>query len=163
MSERFNVIFLDFDGVLNNTPWLAQSGVDETEVSQLDPRCCELLQNLCSETNTRIVISSSWRLLHPLVDLRGFLRRRGVTVPVLGKTPATGKERGHDIQMWLDAASDIYGTIEGVAILDDDCDMVHLTPWLVRTYRDRGLTPWECDKVKEILSSRHLPAMKART
>lgn len=59
------------------------------------------------------------------------------TPTILGVTPCipTNRGRGEEIQRWIDRFD---GEIEGIVILDDDSDMLHLTPWLVRTPFETG-------------------------
>jgi len=92
MTEK-SLLFLDIDGVLNSQRWLA--GRDELEATHLlhreekdlDPEACALLQEICDQSKCMIVISSTWRILHSLDQLRAILKARGVNAPIIGKTP----------------------------------------------------------------------------
>lgn len=53
----FPVVFLDFDGVLNNMGSVTAFGTSQT----FDPVSVSLLARLCSEAGAKIVVSSSWR------------------------------------------------------------------------------------------------------
>lgn len=133
------VLFLDFDGVLNHggTTQRHQGyvGLDPANVARLNAIMREVPE-------TRIVISSSWRITHGVAEMRGLLVEAGFEHPraVVGKTPgwkeANGSivgahpTRGHEIQAWLDATPPAPSAI---AILDDAEDMAHLADRLVRT------------------------------
>jgi hypothetical protein len=134
------VLFLDFDGVLNHTGTNQRHngfvGLDPANVARLNAVMREVPE-------TRIVISSTWRLQHGVAELRGLLSEAGFEHPraVVGKTPgwkesATGSivgahpTRGHEIQAWIDAEP---AAPTAIAILDDAEDMAHLAHRLVRT------------------------------
>jgi hypothetical protein len=134
-----NVVFLDIDGVLNSHDWYKRRPSRERPINEIDPDAAARVQRLCDETGASIVVSSTWRLIHQLNALRSVFKARGLTAPVIGKTPGHNNDpRGLEIQRWLDAAR-LTGTYpDGMVILDDDSDMVHLTPWLVRTPFETG-------------------------
>lgn len=136
------VVFLDFDGVLVVPRTRGQSG----SRSVADPDCVAALNFVLSVTGARIVVSSSWRgaMLSPMKEV---LRGWGVLPKsVLGVTPRLrelGKPsipRGREIQAWLDERAAARGDVEGFVILDDDSDMEHLLPRLVKTDYEQGLT-----------------------
>lgn len=133
------VLFLDIDGVLNHSGTKERlngfTGIDAGNVAQLNG-IVEAVPDL------RIVISSTWRQMMTLGDIKRALLGQGFRFPrqVVSKTPeylrtTTGgitvaRERGHEVQAWLDEEKD---PPRAIAILDDAEDMVHLTPRLVRT------------------------------
>ena len=64
-----NIIFLDVDGVLNSHLYVEQYKDKRGEwlnLSQreqnLDPKAVKMLDQLCKDTNSKIVLSSTWRL-----------------------------------------------------------------------------------------------------
>lgn len=138
------VVFLDIDGVLNSLDWyqrrVGRAGPDD----EIDPAAVARVQRLCEETSARIVVSSTWRLLHKLPKLRNILAQHGLLAPIIGVTPCLpgSRIRGDEIQLWLDRYIDSgplsRGPIDGMVILDDDSDMGHLAPWLVRTPFETG-------------------------
>jgi hypothetical protein len=73
-----NIIFLDFDGVLNSRPFfanrIAEARIElyETlgEAADSDPANVAELERLVQATGASIVISSSWRHCHRLDELR---------------------------------------------------------------------------------------------
>lgn len=153
------LIFLDFDGVLNSHAWIDRrpKGVSKCDlgINQFDPAAVGLLNQLIVRTGADIVISSTWRMdgLHScksLLDQRGFIGK------VVAATPVLQRERGHEIQWWLDHAQI---KPEHIVILDDDGDMVHLAPWLVQTQFEHGLQQQHVDRACELLRSAP-PAMR---
>ena len=71
-----SVIFLDIDGVLDS--FRKRNHLDETKLA--------LLTRLTQETQSKVVISSHWRLVQPLHSrLRAVLRYSGIEV--IGSTP----------------------------------------------------------------------------
>lgn len=125
MGDSLKYIFLDCDGVLNC------SG------TRIDPWAVKRLKQIVDATGAKIVVSSVWRFYyyHSLrISLAEYGFDRGV---VIGKTGATrGEIRGNDIQAWLDANDP---TPEAFVILDDDSDMLHLMPYLIKTSWKTGL------------------------
>ena len=125
------IIFLDFDGVVN--------AFNEPEsLRQLSKTCVETLNTLIEKTDANIVITSTWRILHSMADLRQILINAGFKFPykVIGKTPRGGR-RGTEIEEWLKA---FPKEIELFVILDDDSDMEPFMDRLIRTNSDTGLT-----------------------
>lgn len=157
------VLFLDFDGVLNNTGFytrrserwkkLREEGKDlqiEREREDLAPEnLAELAFIMASVPTMKVVVSSTWRLGRSLGDLSRLLIAGGVHPHrVLGVTPRFGGERrGKEIQAWLDANG---LKAEDAIILDDDTDMEHLMPRLVYTPHTEGLTRETAKRVVEL-------------
>lgn len=146
----YRVIFLDIDGVLNSREWFAKRGsFDGRELDQIDPDAVARVQRIVDATDARIVVSSTWRLLHSLVDLRGWLQIKGLRGRIIGKTPEGSKhgyERGYEIHEWLTRAGLYPRKPSGIVILDDDSDMVHLAPWHVETSFTTGITDADVER-----------------
>ncbi len=139
------LVFLDIDGVLNSHDWYTRRSSRQRPSDEIDPDAAKRVQRLCDETGAKIVISSTWRLLHKLPALKRVLAAKGLTAPVIGVTPCLpgSKIRGEEIQLWLDRYLELEGDfsrgpVEGMVILDDDSDMGKLAPWLVRTPFETG-------------------------
>ena len=147
------VVFLDIDGVLNSPAWVKDLGRDRG-LGHLEPDACARVQRLCDQTGAKLVISSTWRLIHKRAAIGDMFRARGLTTTILGMTAALHTKRGHEIQAWLDASPGVagLGTIDGVVILDDDLEMEHLAPWHVRTDVERGFTDEDLRQAAEVLS-----------
>lgn len=157
MTQPFRIIFLDIDGVLNSHDWWKRRPhQDNRPHNEIDPDAVARVQRLVDETGASVVISSTWRLLHKKLALQSLLSAKGLRARIAGVTPALPKreERGYEIQAYLDVANLLPEPHRpaGVVILDDDSDMVHLAPWLVKTHFDRGLTDWEVERAKEVLT-----------
>ena len=138
------IIFLDFDGVLDR--------FDEPEsFLRLSPSCVENLNCLIDRCNAEIVISSTWRILHPILELKQILINAGFKSPdkIIGKTKHLGKRRGKEIQEWLETCE--Y-KIESFVIIDDDSDMEPFLDKLVETDFNVGLTMNDVEKAIDILN-----------
>lgn len=135
---RKPVIFLDIDGVLNNVSCMGE-GI------HILPEKVKLLDQIQRTTDAEIVISSSWRKLHPLETIREILWCAGLVNAhqcVIGMTPPLyeiGTIRGNEIDSWMDQ-NQFDPTETPYLILDDDSDFTkdqrshHL-----RTINDYGL------------------------
>jgi len=138
------ILFLDIDGVLTTRRSLSPTSCsfDAEAVEQLN-RVLKAIPSL------QIVISSSWRLLHTMEELKAIFCQYGVTPGrVLGKTPVLAdKERGDEIKAWLEMTALWYrGNLE-FAIVDDDSDMGELIDHLFHTTFDHGLTKEVADRL----------------
>lgn len=147
------VIFLDIDGVLVTARTLKQRhGRDKVA----DNKCVYALNWITRLTGASIVVSSSWRFCG-LNEMQRILDFWEVEARIVGMTPDLtrkdstgiyhGIARGHEIQAYLDSSPEI----ERFVILDDECDMCHLEPFMVKTKFDCGLTEAEAQRAKEIL------------
>ena len=94
------IIFLDFDGVLNDVTYLAQfhrnPGVHSAKDS-LDPQRISLLKNLCSLTDAEVVLTSTWR---DDIETRKYLKSHWA-IPIIGTTPHKYDRRGFEIHQWI--------------------------------------------------------------
>jgi hypothetical protein len=138
--------------VLNNADYLyrAKAKGMEDESDELDTESIALVNDLLVRGNAAVVISSSWRYGRLRTQLCDILSKRGFTGTVVGMTPTSRDvaERGHEIQQWLD---ETQYEIESFAILDDDADMAHLLPRLVKTTFTNGLLPEHIERALTIL------------
>lgn len=163
MNEGHKIIFLDFDGVLNSRDyfifrhyiWKIKKffGADNLahyrrshELSRIYVR---RLNKIIKKTDAYIVVSSVWRLGHTIEELREILVEKGFKYPekLISKTGRSNDGiRGGEIQEWLD---EYFPQSENFIILDDDSDMLHLMPHLVKTQFETGLTR---KKMKECIN-----------
>lgn len=139
------LIFLDFDGVLNN---LASRAMGIHLVSEK----VIMVYELAEATGSNVVISSSWRSLWELRDIKEVLRITGFrdVSLIAGYTPAGHGFtcRGEEIKSVLDA-----NNVESYVIIDDVDDMLpEQQKHFVKTKLDHGLTYKDVSKSKEILS-----------
>lgn len=117
------VIFLDFDGVLNSeASFRMEIRRKNNRVSDtLNAVACSNLQYILEQdSDIKLVISSTWRLIHTLVELQNILNRYGVEAArVIGKTPSVmSGDRGHEIKMWIENNPNVTKFV----VLDDDSD-----------------------------------------
>ena len=127
---KYNVVFLDIDGVLNHqrmpkrdiVPCISPEG---QKYGALSKRCIKLLNKLLTYELTRIVVSSSWR--NDEFDVIQTLYTAGVREnSIIGVTPSLRDGpyilRGNEIYGWCQQNSDKINTY---VILDDDSDMLY--------------------------------------
>lgn len=140
------VVFLDFDGVLNSEA----SCIEFQSPYVLDHSCMRALNHIIKETEACIVVSSTWRIGKSLRGLTDILLTAGLTLGtrVFDVTPVLHVKRGLEIQKWLDQAKETGIEVEAFVIIDDDSDMEHLLPYLVKTNNMDGLI-WS--KAKEAI------------
>lgn len=177
------VVFLDIDGVLNTgknySEYLAAMSESEKRVGLRRPLQLHVellfdkdnvgaLNAIIEQTHAKIVVSSSWRCYYdgkganpPFEKLVDTLKRVGVGGEIIGKTPSLlppkmsmSVYRGNEIQAWLDG----HKRVSKFVILDDDNDMVHLTPALVKTDGGLGLTLRDASRAIDKLGRTQLRA-----
>ena len=137
-----NIIFLDIDGVLNSHRKLIEvynkthkphSGYNYP----FDELCLENLKTLVEATNSKIVITSTWRKDKEGRDkLIQALKEYELDQHIIGYTPILNQPRGIEIKEYL-------ATLEhqpNFIILDDDTDMESLIDYLIKTNIQVGLT-----------------------
>jgi len=134
------LVFLDIDGVLNSRKLILKLGKQST-LDITDPDAVARLNRITDATRAMIVVSSTWRIptliSGNIQPLRDQLAGHGIKAPILGVTPDSSGTRGSQIQQWLDIH--IRDHVGSFIILDDDSDMDHLTPRLVKTTFEDGL------------------------
>ena len=159
------LIFLDIDGVLNSAEFFAKQSVYCPDVGPLwahdsvaaahaqdadellDRDAVSLLNELIRATGAVVVVSSSWRMIHPLDYIIRALTAHGFTGSVAGETPQLGPPRGNEIQSYLDT----LGGMPSFVILDDRDDMTHLSHRLVQTTWGTGLQLEHVDRAAQML------------
>ncbi len=150
IDEPIELVVLDVDGVLNHSEFLCevQRKRDERrdrkpdDAELIDERAVQLLERFCADRSAlvKVVISSTWRRMMPIGRLARLLQAKGLAAGrVISKTPYLGgKPRGQEIQDWLDLEGERYD-IKSFVIIDDDSDMIHLSPRLLQTHFTSGL------------------------
>lgn len=122
------IVFLDFDGVLNDTRFLAahvaKSGSRVIAASawrpedHLDPARIARLNEIVADDFARVVVSSSWRCQFEIPRLRELLEGVGFKGEVLDRTPwFPGHGRHVEIKRWLQHQ---VVEVDRFVILDDD-------------------------------------------
>lgn len=146
------LIFLDIDGVVVTRKEVLKP------IVQIGPRCghelnkesVSLLNQLCDETGAKVIISSTWRQIHQLADIRGHFKNYGATFEIVDKTPKMCMyERGDEIAKFLENVK-----VDSFVIIDDDSDMGHLIDKLVKTSFDTGFTKTHLQKAEDILNAK---------
>ena len=100
MSKIKKVVFLDYDGTLNDVKYLtsfhSKPGTHSGKDS-LDPKKISLLRNLCSMTGAKVVLTSSWR--DDLETRKYLIQKWGI--PIIGATPHKYDNRDLEIHQWM--------------------------------------------------------------
>lgn len=151
------IVFLDFDGVVETIYWekdtdgswsfnVHKSGREELNNKQ----AIGWLNELYSKVPYDVVVSSTWRIGMSKDELQELLIKSGFNpaIKVLGKTPVLYQQRGLEIQEWIDTA-EFKGKF---IIIDDDSDMCHLLPLLVRCDCQLGFTIYDYQKALRLFS-----------
>ena len=137
-----NIIFLDIDGVLNSHRKLKEVYEKTNKPHSgynypFDEICLNNLKSLVEITNSKLVITSSWRKDKEGRDtLIKALKEYQLDQSIIGYTPILNKTRGIEIQAYLDNLEIQPNFI----ILDDDTDMEELIQYLIKTNISVGLT-----------------------
>ncbi len=181
--DRDSYLFLDIDGVLNSERFLYKTKKARDEVIEwnkelrlrhaLDPEALGRLTVIMDRCrgegfNTKIVMSTSWRLQNTVGDFRRAFIANGfskeLALRIIDKTPYRidgdcTNRRGLEIQQWLDArwgAAQLPGAAATIppriCILDDSRDFGHLLPHHVLTEWGDGLTDEHIDPCVRLLT-----------
>lgn len=150
------IIFLDFDGVVETIYWekdkdgswswnVHKFGREELNNKQ----AIGWLNELYRKVPYDIVVSSTWRIGMSVEELQTLITNSGFNkeIKVLDKTPILYQQRGVEIQRWIDD-NDFKGKF---IIIDDDSDMCHLLPLLVRCDCQLGFTIYDYNKALRLL------------
>lgn len=152
------IVFLDFDGVVETIYWeQAEDGtwswnVHKSGRNELNNKqAIGWLNELYSKVPYDIVVSSTWRIGMTLKELQELITNSGFNknIKVIDKTPVLYRQRGEEIQQWLDDNNFTGKYI----IIDDDSDMGHLLPVLVRCDCQLGFTIYDYQKALKLLQN----------
>jgi hypothetical protein len=166
-----NIIFLDIDGVLNCELHYHSAQFEDYKTngdkkdemlyhtSQISKERIEMLNKLCEETDTQIVVSSTWRSSKTIEELQEMFNACGGTFTVLDKTGHCDcRTRGCEIHEWLEKNTKKHFEVEyydfyRYAIIDDDSDMLlNQQSHFFQTDNYAGLTPTICYKIKRFFT-----------
>ena len=136
MTKR-NLVFLDFDGVLNSIRSVTAyqtAGHNKVawDAEGLDEVAVRLVRRLCEEAPAEVVISSAWRKFYPLEQLTKFLEAKGwPNPPIIGQTVSLdlstmygkswgfrGNEVGHFLAKFVEKGNELGNWV----VLDDSKD-----------------------------------------
>lgn len=151
------VLFLDIDGVVNSAEYFRETDFTvepetylEYYYRKIDPQLVARLNRILSETGAKVVISSSWRVMHSKEDILFMLQQRGFAGDIIDVTlRLTQDTRGDEIRIWLENTRE---NIESFVILDDDSDMANLGQYHVHTTWEKGLQDEHVEKAVSILN-----------
>lgn len=157
-----NLIFLDFDGVLNSELFYKNRSKELNKRGrrdELDRNTIKLLNEFLKRVNGKVVVSSTYRkgcTIQELTDLLGYF---GFDGEIIDKTPVLGRfcVRGNEILEWIKDNKSLVGPYyeyKNYVIFDDDSDMlywqrnnfIHVDPYV-------GLTPRDFFIAEKILQS----------
>ena len=160
------IIFLDIDGVMTSKNGYLKEGRAFAGSMDLEfhQDAVEALNHILDATDARIVVSSTYRWMYSVKQLKEQFEKNGIDYKyVISKTPDEVEgawNRGEEIKYWLEnypqIAKDKFGVdlkVDSYVILDDDVDfLVSQRPNFVKTFKDYGLTFVEAEKAINILS-----------
>lgn len=153
-----NIIFLDFDGVVNTIYWSQgpdgvynQNAFKSGHQELNNKQAIGWLNELYNTIPYDIVVSSTWRLGMSVEELQQLLIKSGFhpDIQVIGKTPILHTERGEEIQQWIDENNFTGNFI----IIDDDSDMCHLKHRLVQPNSYIGITIYDFRKAVKLFKN----------
>ncbi len=158
MLWEIQLYFSIFDGVVETIYWEQDTnGVWSFNVHKAgrkelnNKQAIGWLNELYSKVPYDIVVSSSWRIGMTLEELQTLITKSGFdpNIKVIGTTPRLYQQRGIEIQRWIDDNNYTGKFI----IIDDDSDMCHLLPVLVRTDCQLGFTIYDYQKALKLLQN----------
>ena len=152
------LIFLDVDGVLNNTQNIKKYRLffrgKRRLLIDIKPFFCfkKLLEeNEKNNIDIKIVISSSWRVGSIASDWRKlFLHYFNNAEIVIGRTPYLYKDRGIEILELIEIAKEKGHMIDDYIVLDDDIEDIinHISPnKVIKINRKYGLTERDVEQI----------------
>jgi hypothetical protein len=131
------IIFLDIDGVLNSQrSFKINRNTGEQIYDHPFPYHVKKLNTILEKSGAKIVLSSAWRSMGRYA-VNQIFKECGIIEQIFSMTPRMWVKRGIEIQTWIDSHDEL--NIESFCIIDDDSDMEHLMPFLVKTKNETGL------------------------
>lgn len=154
-----NVIFLDFDGVMDTAYYdhvLGKEGRPSNDEfgAVFDPNCVRNLKEIIDKTGAEIVVTSSWKSLMTYRDMLNMWEKRGLPGYVIDVAPSSSecRRRGDEIDAWLKECKD-----ECQYVILDDIDESnfneHQLPWLIVVNPYHGLDKEAAERVIRMLNS----------
>ena len=154
-----NIIFLDIDGVLNSRNYLNQ--IHETKkilikldkplykLIEINPLKIDIVKSICVRTNSKVVITSSWRKLTEWSLIEEYLINKGI--PIIDTTEDLN-DRNKEITKYINEHK-----IKNYAIIDDEMYNYssELLNRLIKTcFYEDGITYEQLDETINILRRR---------
>ncbi len=148
-----NVVFLDYDGVVNTPMWdekgqkCSFNFPSDNKVNNF--QCVQWVSEFCQKFGYSIVVTSTWRFDKNYKEclINGGLRE---DIEIIGKTESiSNASRGKEIQHFLDS----HPEIERFIIFDDEDDMDDLSDHLVLCSLENGFSMNEFYKASRMHES----------
>lgn len=145
-----NVLFLDYDGVVNTLMWddagkhCRFNHSRDNKVNNF--QAVQWVSKFCREYGYDIVVTSTWRFEDNYKDC---LINGGLWdgIQILGRTPyVSNGNRGDEIQKYLDE----HQEVENFLIFDDDSDMGVLSDHLIKTNFVFGFSMYNYESAVEL-------------
>ncbi len=151
-----NLLFLDYDGVVNTTVFFE----NEENPRACHPKdnmvsnyqACRWLSKLCIETNSKIVVTSSWRYES---NYKECLYNGGLNskIEIIGRTEELNfQPRWFAIDQFIKSLNE---PVEHIVIIDDHNDMEKYLEYLVECDSAVGFTRTEYFKAKFVLEKEY--------
>lgn len=166
------VIFLDIDGVMISGASTIRNYGQQNFGLTLHPEHVEALNFILENTDARIVVSSTYRWMYSVKQLKLLFHKNGINHKyVISSTPfIKDAQRGDEIMKWVNLYPEIakkrFGNkvdcnIESFVVLDDDNDMSTIPKGkFVQVNRNYGLTHWDAIKTIRVLNGRDMLPQK---
>ena len=146
-----NVLFLDYDGVVNTPMWDDQGthfcfGFPEDEKVN-NFQCVQWVSEFCEKHDFVIVVTSTWRYLTPLYKeclINGGLREG---IQIVGCTDA---DSGGNRELEIAAYLELHEEIKKYLIFDDYDDFEILNDHVVHCETDLGFNISKFDEAEEL-------------
>ena len=152
------ILFLDHQGVMRLDPVCWPTG--KPELHDFDKDAVKNINDIISETDCEIVVSSDWKLWVDLSEMQSFYRRQGLIKTPIGYTPDKSSEiksqddlarlRMEEITLWLENNKDVS---TWVAI--DDLDLRKLERFVFIEDTKIGMTKDSLRELKEYLNNKY--------
>ena len=147
-----NVVFLDYDGVVNTPQWKQEHGQWKCDYNSPsdnavnDVQAVQWVSEFCEKYGYDIVVTSTWRTHDNYKEclLNGGLR---AGIKILGKTPWFPELcREDEIQAWMNEHNDV----ENYLIFDDESNMEQHLSRLIPCKTSIGFRMEEFEKAAEL-------------
>lgn len=153
-----NVIFLDYDGVVNTPIWSFRAGkwictyATPSDNKVNNEQAVQWLSEFCEKYGYSIVVSSTWRFDDNYKDC---LRNAGLrnSIQIIGRTPYVScGHRGDEIGKWLSE----HPEVNKYLIFDDETDMLQHKSHLVKCDTTRGFGLKELQEAESLQQKLYL-------
>jgi len=138
------VLFLDIDGVLNCRSSFNRQGTREI----IEEDMVERINRVIEATGCSVVVSSTWRILMPLEELKRVLGGHGfLSEAIIDATPHLTR-RDDEIATWLESNLGV----SKFAVVDDSIDdLTGVSDQLVRTSFETGVLDEHTEQLIQML------------